>query len=197
MWRLWRKSPEGQTVLESSKKERYYGLPKKRTREDGLRKKVSRRSKSSRKGKFERRRSLNGQTCAERKACLLLSAVGSTGMPVARVRLRWRMRRWRVNIESVAAGQNRLVNVRLAITMVRIQTVGQDEQAEKQWRCVDPCKSNHYESGRTQGISHLTEWKWVGEKIGSSFELPSCLSARVWLRLYRELEIEGKRDVSA
>ena len=39
-------------------------------------------------------------------------------------------------------------------------------------RCVDPCKSNHYESGRTQGIGYLTEWKWVGEKIGSSFELP-------------------------
>ena len=63
------------------------------TREDGLRKKVSRRSKSSRKGKFERRRSLNGQTCAESKAWRLLSAVGSTEVPVARVRLRWRMRR--------------------------------------------------------------------------------------------------------
>jgi hypothetical protein len=37
-----------------------------------------------------------------------------------------------VNIESMAAGQNGLVNVVLVITMVRIQTVGQDEQAEKQ-----------------------------------------------------------------
>jgi len=37
-----------------------------------------------------------------------------------------------VNIESVAAGQNGLVNVGLVIIMVRIQTVGQDEQAEKQ-----------------------------------------------------------------
>jgi len=37
-----------------------------------------------------------------------------------------------VNIGSVAAGQNGLVNVGLVITMVRIQTVGQDEQAEKQ-----------------------------------------------------------------
>jgi len=37
-----------------------------------------------------------------------------------------------VNIESVAAGQEGLVNVGLVITMVRIQTVGQDEQAEKQ-----------------------------------------------------------------
>jgi len=32
----------------------------------------------------------------------------------------------------VAAGQNGLVNVVLVITMVRIQTVGQGEQAEKQ-----------------------------------------------------------------
>jgi len=37
-----------------------------------------------------------------------------------------------VNIENVAAGQNGLVNVGLVITTVRIQTVGQDEQAEKQ-----------------------------------------------------------------
>ena len=51
-----------------------------------------------------------------------------------------------MNIESVAAGQNGLVNVGLVITMVRIQTVGQDEQAEKQRRCVDPCKSHHYQS---------------------------------------------------
>jgi len=87
MSRLRRKSPEGQTVLESSKKERYCSLLKKRTREDGLRKKVSRMSKSSRKGKFERRRSLNGQTRAESKAWRLLSAVGSTEVPVARVRL--------------------------------------------------------------------------------------------------------------
>ena len=34
--------------------------------------------------------------------------------------------------ESVTAGQNGLVNVGLVITMVRIQTVGHDEQAEKQ-----------------------------------------------------------------
>jgi len=37
-----------------------------------------------------------------------------------------------VNIEGVAAGQNGLVDVGLVITMVRIQTVGQDEQVEKQ-----------------------------------------------------------------
>ena len=74
-------------MLESSKKERYFSLLKKRTREDGLRKKVSRRSTSSRKGKFEQRRSLNGQTCAESKACRLLSAVGSTEVLVARVNI--------------------------------------------------------------------------------------------------------------
>jgi len=71
-------------VSESSKKERSCSLPKKRTREDGLRKKVSRRSKTSRKGKGERRSSLNGQTRAEIRAWRLLSAVGSTGVPVAR-----------------------------------------------------------------------------------------------------------------
>jgi len=38
-------------VLESFEKERYCSLPKKRKCEDSLRKKVSRRSKSSRKGK--------------------------------------------------------------------------------------------------------------------------------------------------
>jgi len=37
-----------------------------------------------------------------------------------------------LNIESVPAGQNGLVNVGLVITMVRIQTVCQDGQAEKQ-----------------------------------------------------------------
>jgi len=37
-----------------------------------------------------------------------------------------------VNIDSVTAGQNGLVNVCLVITMVRIGTVGQDEQTEKQ-----------------------------------------------------------------
>jgi len=58
-------------MLESSKEEQYCSLPKKRTREDGLRKKVSRMSKSSRKGKGERRSSLNGQT-----RCLSLT-VGS------------------------------------------------------------------------------------------------------------------------
>ena len=85
MWRLWRKSPEGQTVLESSKNERYCSLPKKRTREDGMRKKVSRRSKSSRKGKGERISSLDGQTHAESRVWRFLSAVGSMGVPVARV----------------------------------------------------------------------------------------------------------------
>ena len=74
-------------------KERYCSLPKKRTRDDGLRKKVSRRSKSSRKGKFERRSSLDGQTRAESEALRLLLAVGSTGVLEARLRLRWRMRR--------------------------------------------------------------------------------------------------------
>ena len=52
MWGLWKKSPEVQTVLKSSKRA-YCSLPKKRTSESGLRKKVSRRSKSSRKGKGE------------------------------------------------------------------------------------------------------------------------------------------------
>jgi len=33
-----------------------------------------------------------------------------------------------VNIESVTAGQNGLVNVGLVITMVRIQTVGQENK---------------------------------------------------------------------
>ena len=49
-----------------------------------MRKKVSRRSKSGRKGKGERRSSLNGQTRAENRAWRFLSAVGSTGVPVAR-----------------------------------------------------------------------------------------------------------------
>jgi len=93
-------------VLELFDKERYCRLPKKRMREDGLRKKVSQRSKSSRKGRgeielelnnlnsilsrsamtpvFPRRSSPNGRTRAESRACLLLSVVGSTGMPVAR-----------------------------------------------------------------------------------------------------------------
>ena len=72
-------------MLESSKKEWYCSLSKKRTREDGLRKKVSRRSKLSRKGKGERRSSLDGQTRAGSRAWRLLSAVGSTGVLVARV----------------------------------------------------------------------------------------------------------------
>jgi len=72
-------------VLESSKNERYCSLPKKRTREDGMRKKVSRRSKSSRKGKGERISSLDGQTRAESRVWRFLSAVGSMGVPVARV----------------------------------------------------------------------------------------------------------------
>jgi len=42
------------------------------------------------------------------------------------------MRGSRLIIESVAAGQNRLVNVIHVITVVKIQTVGQEEQAEKQ-----------------------------------------------------------------
>ena len=71
-------------MLESSKKERYCSLPKKNTREDGLRKKVSRRSKSNRKGKGKRGSSLNGETRAESRAWRLLSAIGSTGVPVAR-----------------------------------------------------------------------------------------------------------------
>ena len=70
-------------MLESFEKERYCSLPKKRTREDGLRKQVSRRSKSSRKGKGERRSSPNGRTRAESRAWRLLSVVGSIGVPVA------------------------------------------------------------------------------------------------------------------
>jgi len=54
---------------------RYSSLPKKKTREGGLRKKVSRRSKSSRKGK--------GQIRAESRLWRLLSAVGATGVPLA------------------------------------------------------------------------------------------------------------------
>jgi len=38
----------------------------------------------------------------------------------------------KVSVGSVAAGQFGLVNVGRVITMVRIQTVGQDEQTEKQ-----------------------------------------------------------------
>jgi len=72
-------------VLEESKKERYCSFPKKRTREDGLRKKVSRRSKSSRKEKGERRSSLNCQTRTESRAWRLLSSLGLMGVPVARV----------------------------------------------------------------------------------------------------------------
>jgi len=74
MWRFWQKSPEGQTVLRSFQKGGtvvsrrsnrvevvpkgwYCSLPKKRMREGGERKKVSRRSKSSWKGKSCRRAS--------------------------------------------------------------------------------------------------------------------------------------------
>ena len=71
-------------MLESFEKERYCSLPKKRTREDGLRKKVSRRSKSSMKGRGERRCSANGRMRAESRAWRLLSVVGSAGVPVAR-----------------------------------------------------------------------------------------------------------------
>jgi len=144
MWMLWRKSPESPT----SKKGRYCSLLKKRTREDGLRKKVSRRWNSNRKGKGERRSSLKGQTRAESRAWRLLLAVGATGCWWHLLASRRRMRGWRFIIESVAAGQpeNRLVNVSHIISVVRIQTVGQDEQAEKQWRCIDPSKSHHYES---------------------------------------------------
>jgi len=77
-------SPEGQPVLESSQKGRYCSLPKKRMCEDGLRKKVSRRSKSSRKGKGARRSLLKGQMHAESRVWRLLSAVGTTGVPAAR-----------------------------------------------------------------------------------------------------------------
>jgi hypothetical protein len=65
-------------------KKRYCGLSKKRTREDGLRKKVSQGSKSSREGEGERRSSLKGQTRAESRPWRLLLAVGATGVPVAR-----------------------------------------------------------------------------------------------------------------
>jgi len=85
MWRLGQKSPEGPTVLESSKKGQYCSLLKKRTREDGLRKRVSRRSKSRRKEKGERTSSLKGQTRAESRAWWLLLAVGAMGVLVARV----------------------------------------------------------------------------------------------------------------
>jgi len=70
-------------VLDSFEKELYCSLPKTRRREDGLRKKVSRRSKSRRKGKGERRSLPNGQTRAESSAWRLLLVVGSTGVPVA------------------------------------------------------------------------------------------------------------------
>jgi len=42
------------------------------------------------------------------------------------------MRGGRVIIESATVDQNRLVNVSHVITVVSIQTVGQDEQEEKQ-----------------------------------------------------------------
>jgi len=68
-------------VLESFKRD--CSLPKKRTREDGLQKKVSRRSELSRKGKGERRSLPNARMRAESRAWRLLSVVGSTGVPVA------------------------------------------------------------------------------------------------------------------
>ena len=54
-------------------------------------------------------------------------------------------------IESEAVGQNILVNVRHVITVLRIQTVDQDERAEKQRRSVDPCESHPYESRKNPG----------------------------------------------
>ena len=72
-------------MLESFEKERYCSLLKKRTCEDGLGKKVSRRSKLNRKGKGERTSSPNARTRAESRAWRLLSVVGSTGVLVARV----------------------------------------------------------------------------------------------------------------
>jgi len=156
MWRLWRKSPEGQTVLKSSKKDRYCSVSQKRTREDGLGKKVSRRSKSSMKGKGERRSWLNGQkrTLTENRSCRFLSSVESTGVPVARVNIattnaELKSEHWKCGWRPERIGQ--LLNVGLVITMVRIQTVGQDEKTENQWRCVDPCKTHPYETWKNPG----------------------------------------------
>ena len=81
-------------MLKSSEKERYCSLPKKRMREDGLRKKVSRRSNSSRKGKGERRSSQKGRKSVESRALRFLSAVGAKEVTVTRA-LEHRGRRMR------------------------------------------------------------------------------------------------------
>jgi len=142
MWRLWQNSPEFQTVLESSKKER----PKKRMREDGLRKK----SKTSRKGKGDRRSLRNSRTRAESRTCHSLSAVGSTGVPVARVKITTsnaglKSEHWKCGCRPERIDQYR-----------SCYHHGEDLdsgpiQGGKQWKCVDPCKSHHYESWKNPG----------------------------------------------
>jgi len=101
-----------------------------------------------------------------------------------------------VNIESVTADQNGLVNVGLVITLLRMQTVGQDEEAEKQCRCVDPCtKSDYYESWKNPGNGSFDGVKVSWRENRVVVRITVLLSARVWLRLYRETK--GKTDVSA
>jgi len=159
MWRLWRKSPEGQTEsrLESSTKERYCSLPKKIMcePEDGLRKKVSWRSKSSRKGKGERRSSLDGQIRAESRAWRLLSAVGSAGVPVAHVSIATAnfecvVEEWTLKV-CMQARTDWSMLVLLSPWWGLQDVDSKPKQAEKQWKCVDPCKSHHYETWKNPG----------------------------------------------
>ena len=102
--------------------------------------------------RVRRAQKVGGETCCRQQ--------GRRGCRWHVLASRRRMRGWWLIIESVAAGQNRLVNVGHVITVVRILTVGQGEQVEKQWKCVDPCKSHHYASWKNPGNG-----SFVGVKV--------------------------------
>jgi len=93
--------------------------------------------------RVRRAQKVGGETCCRQQ--------GRRGCRWHVLASRRRMRGWWLIIESVAAGQNGLVNVGHVITVVRILTVGQGEQVEKQWKCVDPCKSHHYARWKNPG----------------------------------------------
>jgi len=163
MWRLWRKSLEGQTVLESSKKNStVVSQRKERARMVCKRRSPEGQNWAGRGRASEEVRSMVKR--AQKVGC------GTCCQQQGRWGCRWHVlasRRWiwgwRVIIDSVAAAQNWLVNIShglvTVITMVRIQTVDQDEQTEKQWRCVDPCKSHHHKRWKNQGNESFDRMK--------------------------------------
>ena len=103
MWGLWQRTPEGQTMLKSSKKGLYWSWRKERARVVCEEKSPEGQNRAGRERflwKGERRSSLKDQKRAESSALRLLSAVGSTWVPVTHV-LEHRgrqMRGWRLII---------------------------------------------------------------------------------------------------